>query len=390
VRRTKQSVLNGLKELQRQAEAGVAPDKTRTVAQYVDWWLNNVAPETVSPDTLVDYRWQLEHYVIPHIGHIRLAKLTPADVQKMLRSLEKAGYSPRTRQYARAILRRALSWAEGTGGIVMRNAAALVDGPKKRESKLDDSLIAEEAKAVLDAARDDSLEALAVLVLKFGLRKGEVLAMPWSSVELDAGRLSVAQTLKRRGWQHGCDDPAACAEPHHRKGCTAGCEKHQRCPKPCAVGCVGHAAKCPQRQGGGLHIKPTPKSAKSRRTLPLVAGTQEALKLHRERQLAEKETAVVWMDDSLVFTTEAGTPIDPRNLNRWWNALLKKAELGPRRFHASRHTAATLLLDSGVPLEVVSAILGHATLAVTSDIYAKVTEDAKRRALIGLEQELES
>ena len=243
---------------------------------------------------------------------------------------------------------------------------------------------------MLDAARDDSLEALAVLVLKFGLRKGEVLAMPWSSVELDTGRLSVAQTLKRRGWQHGCDDPAACAEPHHRKGCTAGCEKHQRCPKPCAVGCVGHAAKCPQRQGGGLHIKPTPKSAKSRRTLPLVAGTQEALKLHRERQLAEKETAVVWMDDSLVFTTEAGTPIDPRNLNRWWNALLKKAELGPRRFHASRHTAATLLLDSGVPLEVVSAILGHATLAVTSDIYAKVTEDAKRRALIGLEQELES
>jgi integrase len=87
----------------------------------------------------------------------------------------------------------------------------------------------------------------------------------------------------------------------------------------------------------------------------------------------------------LVFTTELGTPIDPRNLNRWWNALLKKAGFGPRRFHASRHTAATLLLDSGVPLEVVSAILGHATLAVTSDIYAKVTEDAKRRALVNLE-----
>jgi integrase len=106
VRRTKQSVLNGLRELQRQAEAGVAPDKTRTVTQYLHWWLENVAPETVSPDTLVDYRWQLEHYVIPHVGRMRLAKLTPADVQKMLRSLEKAGYSPRTRQYARAILRR--------------------------------------------------------------------------------------------------------------------------------------------------------------------------------------------------------------------------------------------------------------------------------------------
>jgi hypothetical protein len=158
--------------------------------------------------------------------------------------------------------------------MVMRNAAALVDGPKKAESKLDDSLSAEEAKAVLEAARGDRLEALAVLVLKFGLRKGEVLAMPWMNVDLDAGRLSVVQTLKRRGWQHGCDDPVACAEPHHRKGCKPDCDKHQRCPKPCAVGCAGHAARCPQRQSGGLHIKSTPKSAKSRRTLPLVAGTQ--------------------------------------------------------------------------------------------------------------------
>ena len=99
VRKTKLSVLNGLKELQRQAEMGVAPDKTRTVMQYLDWWLENVAPETVSTDTLADYRWQ----------------------------------------YARAILRRALSWAEGTGGILIRNVAALGDGPKKGESKLDDS-----------------------------------------------------------------------------------------------------------------------------------------------------------------------------------------------------------------------------------------------------------
>jgi 3-hydroxyacyl-CoA dehydrogenase, C-terminal domain/Phage integrase, N-terminal SAM-like domain len=158
VRRTKQSVLNGLKELQRQAEAGVASDKTRTVMQYLQWWLENVGPETVSPDTLVDYRWQLEHYVIPHVDHISLAKLTPADVQKMLRSLEKAGYSPRTREYARAILRRALSWAEGTGGILLRNAAALVDGPKKRESKPNGALaplglpLDERGRALVDSS----------------------------------------------------------------------------------------------------------------------------------------------------------------------------------------------------------------------------------------------
>jgi integrase len=224
----------------------------------------------------------------------------------------------------------------------------------------------------------------------FGLRKGEMLALPWTSVDLGAGTLSVAQTLKRRGWQHGCEDPAACAEPHHRTGCKPDCEKHRRCPTPCVVGCVGHAARCPQRQGDGLHIKTTPKSAKSRRTLPLVAGTQLALKQHRDHQLAEQAAAPACTDGRLVFTTEVGTPIDPRNLNRWWNALLENAGLEARRFHASRHTAATLLLDSGVPLEVVSAILGHATLAVTSDIYAKVTDDAKRRALVNVDRVLGS
>jgi len=82
-----------------------------------------------------------------------------------------------------------------------------------------------------------------------------------------------------------------------------------------------------------------------------------------------------------VFTSPVGTPIDPRNVNRWWDQLCESAGIGHHRFHASRHTAATLLLDSGVALEVVSAILGHASIAITADVYAKVTADAKRRAL---------
>jgi len=85
-----------------------------------------------------------------------------------------------------------------------------------------------------------------------------------------------------------------------------------------------------------------------------------------------------------VFTTPQGGPVDPRNAVRWWHALTIGAGVGRRRFHASRHTAATLLLDAGVPLEVVSAILGHASLAITADVYVRVTSDAKRRALAQL------
>jgi integrase len=105
------------------------------------------------------------------------------------------------------------------------------------------------------------------------------------------------------------------------------------------------------------------------RELPLVAGTAEALREHRRRQAAERlALGRLWVDTGHVFTTSTGTPLDPRNVNRWWSALCERARVGHRRFHAARHTAATLLLEQGVPLEVVSAVLGHAGLAITADV----------------------
>jgi integrase len=194
VRASKRAVLDRLDELRRQAAQGVAPDNARTVAQYLDWWGMNVLPGSVKDSTVDDYRYIVATYVSPHVGRHRLAKLTPEHVQAMMRALEEAGYSSRTRQYARAVLRRALRWAEQTG-LVARNAAALVDGPKKSGTKLDDTLTAAEARAVLDAAAGDRLGALAVLVLSLGLRKGEALALRWPDIDLDAGELIVRGTL---------------------------------------------------------------------------------------------------------------------------------------------------------------------------------------------------
>ena len=114
-------------------------------------------------------------------------------------------------------------------------------------------------------------------------------------------------------------------------------------------------------------------------------GPCEALRGRRRRQAAERlALGPLWVDTGHVFTTATGTPLDPRNVNRWWSALCERAGVGHRRFHAARHTAATLLLDQGVPLEVVSAVLGHAGLAIAADVYAKVGMDAKRWALATL------
>lgn len=336
VRLTKAAAIRALRELQGQVDAELVTDRTMTVSTYLDWWADNVLAGSVKESTEADYRGLLNRSVKPYIGRRRLDKLTTDDVQAMMRALERRGLSPRSRQYARAVLVRALRWAHQTGRVT-RNVAALADGPRLgRAAKLDDVLDATAASRVLVTARCDRLEALAIIVLRLGLRRGEALALRWGGVDLDAGELTVAGTLKAR-------------------------------------------------RGGELYVD-TPKTAAGERTIPLVGGTAEALGEHRRRQTAERLAAgPLWRDSGHVFTHENGQPLRPARASSWWKALCVRAGIGPRRFHASRHTAATLMLEDGVPLEVVSAILGHAGLAITADVYARVSQDSKRRALARLD-----
>ena len=201
-------------------------------------------------------------------------------------------------------------------GRVSRNVAALVDAPPKAASKLDDALDAAGAAAVLTAAHGDRLEALAVLALTVGLRQGEALALRWDDVDLDAGTVTVTKAKTDAG----------------------------------------------------------------ERTVALPTFVVTALRSHRARQLAERLKAVYWDDPGLVFASSAGTRLDKRNVLRWWHGLTIRAGVGRHRFHSSRHTAATLMLNAGVPLEVVSATLGHAGYAITADVYAKVRPQLQRQA----------
>ncbi len=328
--RTKREVLARLEQVRKHAAEGVVPDRATSAGAYLAWWLDNACRQ-LKPATLANYRVTVSNHIKPYIGGVRLVQLSPAHVRTMLADLEAAGYSANTRRLARSVLRRALGLAE-RDGLVARNVAALTDGPSVASTRLDDALDASQAAQVLEASRGDRLEALAVLVLTLGLRRGEALGLRWTDVDLEGKTLTVGRTL----------------------------------------------ARVP---GSGL-VTTTPKTATGARTVPLVGNTVPVLREHRRRQAEERLRAgPAWQDNGWVFTSSVGTPLDPRGALRWWHKLSERAGVGRRRFHASRHTAATLLLDRGVPLEVVSAILGHASLAITADVYARVTMDAKRRAL---------
>jgi integrase len=344
--RTKAEVLAKLDAARSEAASGMpVADQRTTVAQYLDMWLADHLPGQVKPSTAHGYGWMLRKHVIPRIGRVRLGKLSPEHVERMLRDMEAAGLSASTRRQARVVLARALSLAEKRGRV-SRNVARLADAPRAPASRLDDRLDAEQARAVLEAAAGDRLRALAELVLRLGVRQGEALALRWTDITgLDGTTdetLSIRHTLKR-----------------HRKA-----------------------------DGGGWYLD-TPKTATSLRTIPVPAPLVAVLRQHKAAQAAERLAAgTAWHEDGFVFTTPIGTPLEARNVLRWWHRLGERSGVGRRRFHAARHTTASLLLEAGEPLERVSAILGHSSLAITADIYAHVSPRARRAAVERLDEVL--
>lgn len=337
--RTKKELLPKLDQARRQSAEGIVPDAQATVATLIDAWLTGHHGRQLKPATLSNYRNLADFYVVPYIGTERANILTPEHVRRWLDRLEDEGRSANTRRLARATLRRALELAM-RDGLVARNVAALVDGPRTAGTRLDDALTAEEEKKVLEAAQGDRLEALVHVLLLLGLRRGEALALRWDGVDLKNKTLRVDGTFARAG--------------------------------------------------DGVHYS-TPKTASGARTIPMVGGLSTVLREHRRRQAAERLAAgELWADGGWVFTTEIGTPIDPSNALHWWYRLTERSGVGRRRMHAARHTTATLMLDRGVPLELVSAVLGHAGLAITADVYARPTADAKRRALETMAQAIEA
>jgi integrase len=199
---------------------------------------------------------------------------------------------------------------------------AMLTDPPKDAGAKVDDTLTPAEVGAVLAAADDRLGALAVVVLSVGLRQGEAIGLRWDDVDLGPGTLAV----------HGT------------------------------------------------------KTRSSERRVALPPFAVAALKAHHRRQLAERMAAKYWDDDGLVFTSTIGTGLDRWQVMRWWHDLLDRAGVERRRFHATRHTAATSMLNAGVPLEVVSKTLGHAGLAITADVYAKVRPELQRTAADAMER----
>jgi integrase len=286
------------------------------------------SPENTPSPTLVNRAWgwasthasyegQVRRYIIPGIGRIKLGKLTPANVQHLYREMQDRGLSTSTVRYTHAVLRRALKQAK-RWGMVDRNVAEDVDPPRLKREEIQ-PLNREQTRRLLETAEGDRLHALYVVAVTASLRPGELLALRWSDVDLEAGTLRINRAFS-----------------------------------------------------SGEFV--TTKTPRSRRKIELSNTARAALRSHRKRQLEEQmKRAGLWQDHGLVFPSTVGTPLSHRNVVRSFKALLGRAGLpAGTRLYDLRHTCATLLLNSNVHPKYVQELLGHASIAQTLDTYSHV------------------
>ena len=304
----------------------------QSVAQFLDRWLEDSVKPSVRPLTHEQYHQHVKLYLAPLLGHHRLSKLAPAHVRAFIKQKLQDGLSPRTVQLSIVILRKAVSQAV-KDGLIGRNVAKLVDGPRveRFEGKM---LSPEQARAFLDAAKGERLEALYTVALSLGLRMGEALGLRWQDIDFERRMLTVNRILERIG----------------------------------------------RGQGSTLQLV-EPKTSRSRRTVNLPDAAVRALRAHKVRQLEERLAAGSrWQDRALVFPSRVGTPYEPHGLHDDFKRVLAKATLPDIRFHDLRHSAASLMLAQGIPLRSIQDILGHSSITLTANLYAHVGEQLRREA----------
>lgn len=321
---TQAEVIEKMQILQQKLANGSYSNIKLKVKAYLEQWLEE-KERHVKPTTHEVYEYAAR-CLYPHVGSIRLDKLTTLQIQTALNKIsDKHGRAAanKCRRVLFSAYRQAIKWQ-----LVTRNPVEAIDVLKevRREQVL---WSPEEAARFLTTARTHRLYALFYLGMATGLRRCELLGLCWQDIKGNV--LHVRQTLVK--------------------------------------------AK------GKLEFS-TPKTAKGTRHVSLSPDVLEVLLLHRQLQDAERRDS--WPESSLVFVSETGTPLNPDNLTRLRKQLLKAAQVPEARLHDLRHLHASVAIKSGIDPKVLADRLGHARASFTLDVYTHLFEEQRVNSAVSL------
>lgn len=312
-RKTRKEVSAALAKAIADRDSGMVFDAGNiTVGKYLDKWMDSIQ-DTLRERTVERHEMVVRVHLKPTIGHVKLDKLNALQIQDVYRGKLDSGQSARSVELMHATLYKALKQAV-RWSLVPRNVADAVNPPRAAKREIE-PLDKDQLKTLLDAARGDRMYPYYVLAVTTGMRTGEMLALKWSDIDLQAGTLKVNRTIRN----------------------------------------------------GKVNA---PKTNAGRRTIRLSQMTLKALQDHRKASARERISE--W-----VFSTSKGTPMSTHNIhNRSWKPLLKRAGLPhSTRQHDLRHSCITLLLSQGVPVKVVSEMAGHSDVSITLSVYQHLLPD---------------
>lgn len=317
-----------LVELLRQYNLGQLSQPSKmTLGEYLDYWLRECSTDW-TPETREDNEAVVRLHIKPTLGHIRLDKLTPLQVQQWLNEELRSGkFAPDTVHGHFRVLRAALYQAAEFGMTPSPPPALRGVKPPKKKKTGGRALSRAQVKRFLQIIQDHDRYALYLMAITCAMRKGEILGLRWQDVDLAHGVIHVQQQLKARN----------------------GVKKARFEP---------------------------PKTEQGDRYLPMSQVLIDALKAHKIAQDMEKEFyGRAYNDLDLVFTVKGGGPIAPWNLHRQYKSLLRQAGLPDIRFHDLRHSCLSHLAAYHVPAREISGFAGHADVGFTIQTYEHVLDE---------------
>lgn len=318
----------------------VSPSQQTFGAFLEEEWLPAIR-STIRPSTYSSYSMLVSKHVSPALGKEKLQALTPGKLNALYsfllsngRSDGRGGLSAKTVRNIHVVIRKSLGDAVRWGRVA-RNVATFADAPRLRQAgdKEMRTWNATELRTFLESISEDRLYAAWFLGAMTGMRRGEILGVRWQDIDLDSGSLSIRQTLITTDYKLTFSSP---------------------------------------------------KTKRSRRQIALDRQTLSVLRAHHKRQLEERMMVGAGYEDSgLAFTVPTGGAVHPDAFSQAFERHVRRAGLPRIRLHDLRHTYATLALAAGIPVKIVSERLGHASIAITLDVYSHVLpgmdEDASQR-----------
>ncbi|ESU32672.1 hypothetical protein G3A_10030 [Bacillus sp. 17376] len=315
---TKKEVLAAIHEIKSQVNKGsfIEPSKM-TFTDITNKWLEEKEND-LRYSTLKTYKQVLKSNILPKLGHLKISKITHGTLTSFVTQMNKEYKKNYVAKHI-ALLKMIFEYALYHKHIVTNPTIKIV---KKEERKTVNSVWSEEeVKSFLEVARTYSYYPAFLIAISCGCRRGEILGMSWDAIDFENGNIYITQTLS----------------------------------------------------SDGKLLEEKAKTEQSIRTIKVPSNVLAELKVLKDEFEVKKNVLKGnYLKYNLVVSSKEGTPINPRNIGRSMDSIIKKAGVPRITFHSLRHAHATLLMQKGVNIKVVSERLGHSKIQTTMDIYTHV------------------